>query len=260
MLIVKQMKRFFVYEEYGAKYEMMMKDIATAHRTMPQWETYQKGLEALASSVGPSAKHSDNSKRSLTLGDLLVKPIQRVCRYPLLFSELLKHTPVADSPYANMEVENTLIRLREMTGQINRATDDARVKAVLEKTWLLQDRLVFPDSRLDAASKNRIRSFGHIKLCGVLHACWQSKEGVQGQYLVTLLYKDWLCLASASRIDLIYTLQACIPLSQVKVEAVDNGRGKQSSLSVVCHPRLLIQHPRPAMSHLPLFLEDRLRV
>lgn len=220
------MNRFFVYEEYGAKYEMMIKDIASAHRTMPQWETYQKGLETLASSVGPSSKHGDKSKKSLTIGDLLVKPIQRVCKYPLLFAELLKHTPVVDSPYAHMEIENALVRLREATSQINRATDDARVKTVLEKTWLLQDRLVFPDSKLDAASKNRIRSFGHIQLCGVLHGCWQSKQGVQGQYLVALLYKDWLCLASASRVDQIYTLQACIPLSQIKVESVDNGRGK----------------------------------
>ncbi|KAK7744163.1 hypothetical protein SLS53_003684 [Cytospora paraplurivora] len=226
-VFTKKMNRFFVYEEYGAKYEMMMKDIASAHRTMPQWELYQKGLEILASSLGPSNKHEVKSKKSLTIGDLLVKPIQRVCKYPLLFSELLKYTPVADSPYAHMEIESALVRLREATSQINRATDDTRVKAVLEQTWLLQDRLVFPDSRLDAASKNRIRSFGHIELCGVLHACWQTREGVHGQYMVTLLYQDWLCLASASRVDQIYTLQACIPLSHIRIEAVDNGRGLQ---------------------------------
>lgn len=224
-LTILQMNRFFVYEEYGAKYEMMIKDIASAHRTMPQWETYQRGLETLASSVGPRSSHGDKSKKSLTIGDLLVKPIQRVCKYPLLFAELLKYTPAADSPYAHMEIESALVRLREATSQINRATDDARVKTVLEKTWLLQDRLVFPESKLDAASRNRIRSFGLIQLCGVLHACWQSKDGIQGQYFVTLLYKNWLCLASASRVDQIYTLQACIPLGQVKVEAVDNGRG-----------------------------------
>lgn len=225
------MNRFFIYEEYGAKYEMMIRDIASAHRIMPQWDTYQKGLEALASSLGPSSNHGDSSKKSLTIGDLLVKPIQRVCKYPLLFAELLKYTPVADSPYAHMEIDNALVRLKETTAAINGATDDALVKAVLEKTWLLQDRLVFPNSKLDAASKNRIRSFGQIQLCGVLHACWQSKEGVEGQYLGALLYKDWLCLASASKFDLIYTLQACIPLSQIMVEAVDNGRGETVSLN-----------------------------
>jgi hypothetical protein len=67
------MNRFFIYEEYGAKYEMMIRDVATAHRIMPQWEAYQKGLEALAASLGSVHKHLDHSKKSLTLGDLLVK-------------------------------------------------------------------------------------------------------------------------------------------------------------------------------------------
>lgn len=44
--------------------------------------------------------------------------------------------------------------------------------------------------------------------------------------MVALLYKNWLCLASASRVDQIYTLQACVPTNTIKVEPVDNGRGK----------------------------------
>jgi hypothetical protein len=43
-----------------------------------------------------------------------------------------------------MEVESTLTRLREAIAEINRATETAQNWAVLEKTWLLQDRLVFP--------------------------------------------------------------------------------------------------------------------
>lgn len=66
-----------------------------------------------------------------------------MCRYPLLFAELLKYTPVDDCANSHMEVENTWIRLREATAEINRATDDTRMRNVLEKTWILQDRLVF---------------------------------------------------------------------------------------------------------------------
>ncbi|KAK3495905.1 hypothetical protein B0T13DRAFT_309611 [Neurospora crassa] len=223
----KKMNRFFIYEEYGAKYELMIKDVASAHRTMPAWQSYQKGIEILASSLSSANSQDDKQRKSLTIGDLLMKPIQRVCKYPLLFAELLKHTPEADCPYSHMEIENTLIRLREATAEINKATDDSKIKSTLEKTWILQDRLVFPNQQLDAASKNRIRSFGHIQLCGALHACWQTKEGVNGQYMVALLYKEWFCLATASRTDQIYTIQACIALSNVKLEEVDNGRGLQ---------------------------------
>jgi hypothetical protein len=64
-----------------------------------------------------------------------------------------------------------------------------------------------------------------VKLCGALHVCWQSRDGVNGQYMVALLYREWLCLATAGRNDQIYTIQACLALSNIRVEEVDNGRG-----------------------------------
>lgn len=62
-----------------------------------------------------------------------------------MFAELLKQTPVCDCPDSHMEIENVLIRLRETTSEINRATNDPRMKATMEKTWILQDRLMFTD-------------------------------------------------------------------------------------------------------------------
>ena len=67
------MNRFFIYEEYGAKYELMIKDVATTYRTMPQWETYQKGFEALATSLASLNSQHDSSRKALTIADLLVK-------------------------------------------------------------------------------------------------------------------------------------------------------------------------------------------
>lgn len=67
------MNRFFIYEEYGAKYEIMIKDAGMAHKTMPQWDSLQKGLEALASSLASINAQRDNSKKALGIGDLLVK-------------------------------------------------------------------------------------------------------------------------------------------------------------------------------------------
>ncbi|KAL2154837.1 hypothetical protein VTH82DRAFT_3513 [Thermothelomyces myriococcoides] len=142
----KRLNRFFIYEEYGAKYELLIRDVAAAQRTYPGWASYQKGLEILASSLNSSNdRDGRQSRRALTIDDLLVKPIQRVCKYPLLFSELLKHTPVIDCPYSHMIVENTLVRLREATAEINQATNDSRTKSALERTWILRDRLRFPE-------------------------------------------------------------------------------------------------------------------
>ncbi|KAI0389365.1 Dbl homology domain-containing protein [Xylariaceae sp. FL0594] len=227
----KKMNRFLVYEEYGARYELMMKDIASADRSLPGWERHQRGIEALAISISVANRGMGRCHKSLTVGDLLVKPIQRLCRYPLLFSELLKCTPVFDCPNSYMEIDNVLIRLREVTIEMNRATSDLQMKTTLERTWLLQDRLVFPSQTSSAASKSTIRSFGHIRLCGALYIGWQTKDGVTGQYMITLLYKDCLCLATASKGDQIYTIQACISLESVKVEEADNGRGLQCHTS-----------------------------
>lgn len=44
--------------------------------------------------------------------------------------------------------------------------------------------------------------------------------------MVSLLYRDCLCLATAGKVDQIYTIQACISLDNIKVEEADNGRGK----------------------------------
>jgi hypothetical protein len=67
------MHRFFIYEEYGAKYEMMVRDVASTYRTIPQWDAYQKGLEALAASLSSINNQNEHSNKSLTVGDLLVK-------------------------------------------------------------------------------------------------------------------------------------------------------------------------------------------
>ena len=79
--------------------------------------------------------------------------MQRVVKYPLLFAELLKHTPVIDCPRSHKDIESTLIRLREATAQINQATNDSRTKSALEKTWLLYGRLAFPDRVSMAAAR-----------------------------------------------------------------------------------------------------------
>lgn len=68
-----QMNRFFIYEEYGAKYELMIKDVAGTHRVMPGWASYQKGLEVLASSLSSADSRDGQSKKALTICDLLVK-------------------------------------------------------------------------------------------------------------------------------------------------------------------------------------------
>lgn len=75
-----------------------------------------------------------------------IKPIQRVCRYPLLFHELYKYTPVIDGPESKAEVEKVYLRLRETAQEINKATNDHQVQMKIQRSWRLQDLLVFPET------------------------------------------------------------------------------------------------------------------
>lgn len=137
---------------------------------------------------------------------------------------------------------------------MNEAADDPLIKSTLQKTWMLQERLRFPfkvsTNRVllvgfycawnserswvahyinvqatSGACKSRVRSFGRIELCGVLHVCWQTESSVEGGYMMGILYRDWLCLAVADKPEKTYTLRACLSLSNCILEEADNGRG-----------------------------------
>lgn len=52
----------------------MINDITSVYRTIPQWDTYQTGLEALATTLAPLNMHQHGrTKKSMTISDLLVK-------------------------------------------------------------------------------------------------------------------------------------------------------------------------------------------
>ena len=151
------MRRFSAYEEYGAKYETMVKDAASTFKAMPLWQAYEKGIEALASSITSVNGRAAGDKKALALGDLLIKPIQRVCKYPLLFADLAKHTPACDCPESHDELQGVIVRLRDAAGDINRATDDPQARRRIEKTWLLHDKLVFPELVSALVRRGRVR-------------------------------------------------------------------------------------------------------
>ena len=51
----------------------MLKDVSTIHRTLPQWDEFDRGLEALATTLASLNTQNSVSKKALTTGDLLVK-------------------------------------------------------------------------------------------------------------------------------------------------------------------------------------------
>jgi RhoGEF domain len=213
---------FFVYEEYCAKYEMMVQELSNSNKMVPHWQSYEAGMEALANSIASLEQRSNNGKKGLTAHDLLIKPIQRMCKYPLFFLDLYKNTPVVDCPSSHAEIDGTLTNFREMVKQINLATDEPKVRERIRRRWLLQDRLNLGPHSLEAA---HFRMLGHVLLCGVLHVAYQTSNRVEGGYVLCMMFKDYLLVAAPStghsRLDILATIY----LSGARVVSTEDGRG-----------------------------------
>lgn len=63
------------------------------------------------------------SRQATMLPDLLSRPVQRICKYPLLFRELLKATPDTHPDYPN--VQQTLQKLEQIAVDVNQYKDNA---------------------------------------------------------------------------------------------------------------------------------------
>lgn len=73
MLTMHQMKRFALYEEYGARCELMHDDIDFTQKTSISAWDYDKAIETLSASVNPVKSRLANRKKALSIKDLLIK-------------------------------------------------------------------------------------------------------------------------------------------------------------------------------------------
>lgn len=216
--------------------------VIATYKNLPTAVSIERGLEVLANVEGSINNKSSRSRKGLTFLDLLIKvclitipcsfqlicrqPIQRVCRYPLLFESLCKQTPACDDPVAHNEIQKVLLRLREMTDEINKATDNRQTRQLVETSWALQDRLVLePHLIAHSAPSIIFHLLGRVIMCGALHVAYETKDGVKGQHMVCVLYRSSLLLASANHSSTTFAVVAIVPLLNGEIDEPDNGRG-----------------------------------
>ncbi|KAL8766511.1 MAG: hypothetical protein Q9209_006727 [Squamulea sp. 1 TL-2023] len=238
----KMLGRFSVYEEYGAKYELMLREMSTTSKSIANWHAFERSIEALANSLALASASEESTRKGLSFEDLLIKPIQRICKYPLLFEDLYSNTLEVDNAASRAELSKILCRLRETAEEINRATNDRDAQARIQRSWLLQDLLVLPEVSTSPAS---LRLLGHAALCGVLYVAYESEKEVCGAYMLCVLFKSHLLLAvpqAVTQTDILrYDVIALINLHGSQVEKADDGRGLQ------CHTasfswKLIFEH------------------
>ena len=67
------MSRFFAYEEYGAKFEMMDRDLRATYRIPNTDDAFEKGIEVLSRTLESLNNRTEHGQKGVTFGDLVIK-------------------------------------------------------------------------------------------------------------------------------------------------------------------------------------------
>ena len=73
------MSRFAVYEDYGANYELVQRDVDEIQRGILAWPDFDRAIEALSAHVNPVKSREANRKKAMTVKDLLIKVSPDTC-------------------------------------------------------------------------------------------------------------------------------------------------------------------------------------
>ncbi len=112
------------------------------------------------------------------LPTFMIKPVQRICKYPLLLEQLLKKTPEDAPPY--QELEEGLEVMRSITDKVNensRLQENAQLVKELE--WRVEDW-----------KGHNIKTFGLLLLSDTFMV---AKSDTEREYHVYLFEKILLC-------------------------------------------------------------------
>ncbi|KAJ5976311.1 hypothetical protein N7481_010018 [Penicillium waksmanii] len=213
---------FSAYEEFCSNYELLTQDVALLRRSVPNWIVFEQGIEALSKSVVSTESRKNDDNRSMLMNDLMIKPIQRLCKYPLLLQDLLRCTHVGDCPTSHDEIRRILESLRIMVARINSTTGNPINKDRIHKTILLQGKIDFSETQ---SLQDVYRELGPMTLCGVLHVTYQTPEQTIGDFMVCILFKCYFLLAKGTDDSRRLEIVACIYMDDLKMDYIQNGRG-----------------------------------
>ncbi|PNS17392.1 Dynamin-binding protein [Sphaceloma murrayae] len=221
-IFLTRAKQLSVYEEYGARCGKMHLDV-DLHRTGPPTLDHDRAIEALQASLLPLTGKLKDMKKALGLKDLLVKPIQRVTRYELLFKDLCTLTPSCDDPVAHTVLDDALFIISQTCHDVNEASGNMERLRFMDGRRLLQQRLLFEKQ---ACNETSFHQLGRLLLCGALYIAYRGNTNIKGQYVVCALYESCMIVADAKS-STKYNVLLVAPLATASIEEPDNGKALQ---------------------------------
>ena len=156
--------------------------------------------------------------RNLNLSNFLLKPVQRICKYPLLLREIIKHTDTTHEDYDNLV--KALLKIEMVVTIVN---EGARQTEAVHKMLELQNRFT---QKMNIISPSRvIKKFGSLNLL-----CANGDRKQREVYL----FNDMLMLAKSigndgEKLKVITT----VPFDMILVNTPSDEPGKENLIEVV---------------------------
>lgn len=189
---------FAAYESYCANYPQALQVVTDEAARLQQLSQI------------PAAQ-ARNLELSYELPNYLIKPVQRICKYPLLLDQLLRYTP-ADAP-ERAELTGALTTIRRITDKVNetqRAQENLQLVAELER-------------RVEDWKGHSLPTFGALLLSDTFMV---SKNESEREFRVYLFERILLCCK-----DLALT-QAAVPPPRGRSKGSSRLKSRSASVSV----------------------------
>lgn len=179
--------------------------------------------------------------------DYLIKPVQRICKYPLLFDQILSSKALralndadtATRPHVDVIVKSAAQAMRHVTSSVDEARhrQDAAVQTslIMSRMFLGMQTLGAPpsDSAVQGLTAEFLSSLGPCSLAGSLdvihhhpHSHIDATSNVKAKYYGAFLYMgSYLILVKVLK-GRRYEPRHWFNLSQFTISGVDEGEGK----------------------------------
>eukprot|EP01104_Vermistella_antarctica_P019541 TRINITY_DN76_c3_g1_i1.p1 TRINITY_DN76_c3_g1~~TRINITY_DN76_c3_g1_i1.p1 ORF type:complete len:420 (-),score=92.07 TRINITY_DN76_c3_g1_i1:222-1298(-) len=144
----KQSDLFKMYTQYVANQPQLISTLESCQRSNSEFFAYIKTAE------------SDTRSKGLSILSWLIKPIQRICKYPLLLRDLLKNTPNYHLDHGPLTV--ALRKIEQVVNYVNEKKREAEEQfrvVEIQKSIDGIDNLVSPTRRIMREGR-MLASFG----------------------------------------------------------------------------------------------------
>lgn len=234
-LFVREASSFALYNDYCAgslPATTAVRDIADR----VDYEVFEKRCQYISSATAQAsleqilANHTPQPCRArLRFKDILISPIQRVCRYPLLLASLL--ADVQRDPPPSDVVSSVDAALAVMRNAAESA-DDARQRREAElKTAAVIERL----ESHNGLTPQLLKQLGTCRLIGALDVLYHHSQHapldrtVKVKYLAAFLYRGYLILARVKRNK--FEVRHYLPLEVLEIIDIKEGGFRNSDSS-----------------------------